>query len=230
MEDVQKTKLQELVDKAYLLFAIKPKADSATETKYTLKDGTSIKCIGGPMKVGCPVHMVDENMNAQAMPDGEHTLSDETVMSVVGGKVSSLTNPSDADDKTGGDPADNIPTAMKEEFDAFKIEFDAFKLEFSELKTANGSLTAENLELKTAFEAQKTEVEAAKTEIESQKTAFASQKEANEQILDVMTKILELPNGEPANKRITFSGANQSTNEEKVLKLQENLKLLQKTA
>lgn len=86
----------------------------------TLEDGTPITIEGEEIVEGAAVMVVTQE-GASPAPDGQHVLSDGTVLVVVGGKIESFTLPS-PDDKDGKD----------EEMEKMKAENEALKAQLAE--------------------------------------------------------------------------------------------------
>lgn len=117
--------------------------EQAAQNTGTLKDGTEVRWTGD-LAEGVELTMVTP---AGIIPatDGELEMTDGTILTCVGGKVTKVTAAVAPDQGNGGMDM----TKMAADLDAkFSTEIEALKVSFSEVKTAN---EAEILSLKTAL-------------------------------------------------------------------------------
>lgn len=199
----------EALEKIKAIFAATPKPASATTTQYQCMDGTTLTAVG-KMEVGAPLHIQNpDGSGTTPCPDGEFNLSDGTVVTVVGGKVTEIETPEQENED------DQNETQMKEQLQQITDAFEAFKTEFSTQKT-------ENEAAKQAIEALKSENETLKTDAEAVKTQFAD-------ALKVLEEVSKAAAATPAVTPVNMRAAEaQQKKDEQMARLTEALSKMKK--
>ena len=138
----------------------------------TLEDGTPITIEGEEIVEGAAVMVVTQE-GASPAPDGQHVLSDGTVLVVVGGKIESFTLPS-PDDKAGKD----------EEMEKMKAENEALKAQLAE---AQNKLT-ESTNTMTNYAEQLTAIKAELEEVKNLTVGATTAQAVNTRVVQTVNK------------------------------------------
>lgn len=183
------------MDKSKLIQALKLIKESfSTAQKFVdakLNDGvTIIRYDAEKLDIGVPVLAVTEQ-GAIAIPDGDYTLEDGTMFTIVGGVVSEVHSMEDPKNmpKEGGEPQPSAAQPMTEAKAKSIIESVIKESHFT--KDEINAMFAESVKVKESFATQKVESDKKVSDLE---TEVAAQKET----IAAMFSLLEQIAGEPS--------------------------------
>ena len=192
------------MDKAKLLEGLKKMKEAfLTVQKFTdakLKDGVTVIRYDAPkLDIGVPVMVVTE-AGAIAIPDGDYTLEDESIFTVVSGVVSEveIKEPVDPAAKPKDDPAAPTPPAAMTEANAKSIIESIVKETHFELTEKINALENSLKENKTVAENFATQKAESEKEIEVLKKDLKESKALMAEAFSLIEKIASLPSGTPA--------------------------------
>lgn len=115
-----------------------------------LADGTMIASPAESFEVGAELYIVDAEGNTTPAPDGEHTLEDGTMVSVIDGKIAEM--------KPAESQEEEMSAEIAEAVDALGAKLDSVSAELSAVTTERDALKTELSALKKELEQSKAKV------------------------------------------------------------------------
>lgn len=119
------------------------------EVLATTKDGVNV-VFDGEIAVDTPVYVIAEDGSKTPAPDGDLTFEDGTIIGVIGGKISSITPPSEdttQEDMSTEETTETTETTQTNQFEAQMTEFSTqlaeLKAEFASIKEMITNLSSE---------------------------------------------------------------------------------------
>lgn len=160
---------KEALEKIKMLFAEAVPAQ-AVMTDYKTNDGKTISC-EGELKQGSKCAMKAADGSASQLPDGDYTLEDGTVITVVSGAITNV-----------------VPPAAPE-MEMANNEMELLKKDIADIKSRMGMSADE----KTAFEALKAENETLKSSLEAVKNQLSTFSATVKEGFKLVESIAEAP-------------------------------------